>query len=294
MKPFTSKDGQFSTDSSIVLVQSTHPEEAGDNPIYVAVAVKATREEELIIFEAMAEAKRAVGGNPREELRFFYPDNKVRFDSHQPEFYHELVRRLRVAFPDFDDRVRASMYRVDKSGPISEQKARAILSALLVAGLRGDGSSLVIDSGGESTAVNVWNALQGLDLEVPMAHCVKADWYYPTALLAALLSHRLAKIAYEGDTPLDVPISDASSHGKWNTARIGYHEKTPYKPVDIETKCGRYPRDRIVGWFEGTLCLDSSESRVRETAERRAEVQSKVGDFYPEIADVLANLTATG
>ncbi|MFC5972063.1 hypothetical protein ACFPYI_12050 [Halomarina salina] len=298
MESFESPDGRFNTDTSIMLAQSSHPEEATDSRVFVSVGVKATREEELEIFDAMIEAKLNVGGEPP-ELRFFNMNNKGHFDSHNPEYYIELVRILRERFPNLEDHIQAFRFETHKPQTVNEVKIRAIQSALLVSDLSAESDAIIMDSGNESTAVHVYRALSGLNQEFAMTNCVQLDSYYPTALLATLLSHRLAKIEYEIDQRdgsevetirLDITLRGTRNHDQWSNARKGFYDKIPYSPTTIRNTCGEFPRDRFVAWSEGGVCPETPSEYSAVAADKRDQVIENVTDEYPNIADALGTV----
>lgn len=217
--------------------------------VTVTVAVPATREEEWKVLDSIyAEAER-VGFRP-----FLDKANDVEYSTHI-EFFESIASDAPVV-------VRATSH-LGRDGS-SPDRVEAVQSAILVSELA-DPDTLVLVDGGEQKARAFTRAIRGIAPEVPpTTHCVRAEQYFPTALLADICASHLAhQIVQSGDCAAVTPSAPEvkSAHGtKWGKAYSALFEiREEYERTPITTKRGRSVAERIRCWFEGHVAVGDGE-----------------------------------
>lgn len=264
MNPF--RTPQETYDASIVLDAST----VGDTT--VTVATYATRRQELEILDSIYEYGSHEGVRP-------FIEKATDYDWSVPSAQRMITDVLRAN----RQHLRAVSHNSQVHGNSDTQQIEALHSAILVdemlrevasdevAGQEATGSPpkpLVIVDGGEQTVKPFLNALDGIRAEqIPVTYCVKAELYYPPALLADFTANYLAHAIEEGtysyaDPILPAPVAKETKRTGWNNGIEGIKQRRAgFDSVDVKQRRGETARERVCCWFEGVVASGKGVAR---------------------------------
>ncbi|WP_135851806.1 hypothetical protein [Halorussus salinus] len=269
MKDFVADDVAFSR--SIALDASTV------DSVTVTVAVPATRTEEWDVLDSLYDAGKS-------DFRpFLHKANDIQYGSNYG-FFETVLRNAPTPI------LATTHLGRDGSSP---ERVEAVQSALLVSDLA-HSESLVLVDGGETKAEAFTRAIDGIVSDVPpTTHCVSAEQYFPTALLADICASHLAhQIADASDSTTITPAAPESKTeyadrwGKAYSSLIDAREK--YERTPVSAKRGRTVRERIRCWYEGHVAVGNGDypmtdslTPVMNSAEERGF--SQLADQFSEI-----------
>ena len=249
MRPFETPDTEF--DYSIALDSSTIA-----NRTTVTVAVSSARNEELDILDSFYEY-----GDDLDFRPFLHKGNDLDQES-SGSFFESIIEANRQYLMGFSH---------IHNGTANTHQVEAVHSALLVRDLldeTGDTDPpLVLLDGNEQKGIPFVKALTALQIEVPAtAHCLRAETYYPTALLADLTATYLARKIDSGEYDYDKPLLCAplasQTNEDWGKAYSGlYGREFEYTPAELRAHRGDSVRERIRCWYDGAVAPDDGVSR---------------------------------
>lgn len=275
LQPFRLPSTELS--SSIAMDAST----VGDTTVTVAVA--AAREEEPAILETLYDYGATTDFKP-----FYEKANNFEHQD-QREFCEAVIQAQ-------ETRLAAFAHRREQDGNANIEQVEAVHSAIHVDDLLDDVDPLVIVDGNEQQAKPFVQALSGLRTDQPaIAHCLKSEHYYPTALLADLtanyLAHCIENGRYDrGSSPLAAPRAKEARADEWGQAFSAmYRNGTEYTPTDLHNMRGESVRERIYCWYEGAVASDNGAERPVSDS-LNPVIQALRRDGYDELADRLAQL----
>ncbi|MCO8256775.1 hypothetical protein NKF26_23415 [Haladaptatus sp. AB618] len=227
----------------------------------VAVGVKTDRDDEIDIIHKMRKSKHAaIEKHPdRHEdnkvLLFFERHNETHYDTYHPSFYEFLFNRPSIL--KYSE-INAYHHNTSEHGNKKPEEVFPILSALLIDDLLGNDTQFpitIIRGGIESTRPVHWRITKLRErTDIPLVNCVEADAYYPTSLLARLLSHRIAECKSSDDSfnQLDPPVAKLKNEDRWAKAAT-IPNSIEYEPLSIPTAYGMTVPERISMWFNGKI-----------------------------------------
>lgn len=185
------------------------------------------------------------------------------------------------------------------SGTANTHQVEAVHSALLVRDFLDEADDtdppLVLLDGNEQKGIPFVKALTALGSGVPAtAHCLRAETYYPTALLADLTATYLARKIDSGEYDygeplLRTPLASQTSED-WGKAYSGLYERDfEYVPAELRARRGDSVRERIRCWYDGAVALDDGASRpATDSIQPIAQRMQDMG--YDRIATVFSEL----
>lgn len=292
MKPFRTPIETY--DASIVLDAST----VGDTT--VTVATYATRRQELEILDSIYE----YGGH--EGVRPFI-EKATDYDWSIPPTRQMVTDILR----ENRRHLRAVSHNSRVHGNSDTQQIEALHSAILVDEILRDGISsevldqettttppepLIIVDGGEQALRPFLDAVDGIRHEkTPVTHCVKAELYYPSALLADFTANYLAHAIDQGvysyaDPILPTPIAKETKRTAWNNAIEGIKRRRGrLDPVNVKQQRGETAQERVCCWYEGVVAPGRGTERpMTDSINRVAQHVTECG--YERLATRIRKL----
>lgn len=244
--------------------------------VTVTVAVPATRDEEWTVLDSIYGAAEGIDFRP-----FLHKSNDLKYDANV-EFFESLSRSAPTAT------LATTHLGRDGSNP---ERVEAVQSALLVSELA-DSNTLV--DGGEQKANAFVRAIDRIVSEIPpTTHCIRAEQYFPTALLADICASHLAhQIASGRDCILVTPIAPEvkSEYGnKWGKAYSSLFEtQTTYDRAPVPTKRGRSVRERVRCWYEGYVAVNDERYPMTDSVTPVVHFAEKRG--FRRLADWLSEI----
>lgn len=263
MNPF--RTPQETYDASIAIDAST----VGSTT--VTVATYATRRQELEILDSIYEHGGHKGVRPFIEKAADY------------DWSDSSIRQMFADILDANGRhLRAVSHNSRVHGNSDTQQIEAVHSAILVDEMLREGISnevlgqdvdappepLIIVDGGEQSLQPFLDALSGLrPKSSAVTHCVKAELYYPSALLADFTANHLAHAIEEGtysyaDPILPAPVAKETKRTAWSNGIEGIKQRRGrLEPVDVKQQRGETASERVCCWYEGVLAPGRSAER---------------------------------
>lgn len=270
MREFDTGDKAFSR--SIALDASTVGQ------VTVTVAVPATRKQEWRILETI------YSNAGKAEFRpFLDKANDLRYDQNT-EFFEAITREA-------PRRVLATAHLgQDGSDPA---RIEAVQSAILISELI-EPESLVLVDGNAEKATKFAKAISGISSAIPpTTHCLRAEQYYPTALLADICASHLAHtITHPRDCLSVTPIAPQSKReydSKWGKAYSAlYNAQADYERTQIVQKRGRSVKERICCWYDGRVSVGDGEYPSIDSLNRIVNFAEQNG--FQQVADQLSEI----
>jgi len=223
--------------------------------VTVTVAVLATRTEEWDVLDSIFSHSEEIGFRP-----FLDKANDLQYDENVAFF--ESVSRTAP------DRIGATThFGRDGSDP---ERVEAVQSAIHVTEFS-DSDALVLVDGGREKASTFVKAVGGIASTIPATtHCIRAEQYFPTALLADICAGCLAhEIARPEDCRTVSPVAPESKRkydAKWGKAFSSlYDTPVAYERTPVSTKRGRTVSERIHCWYEGHVATDEMECPMTDS-----------------------------
>lgn len=271
MQPFQTASDEFH--ASVALDASTVED------VTVTVGVQTTRREELAILDAVYE--HADGFKP------FYNKANSLSRSREKEFIQTLI-------DDTQEYIVA--YQHLHEGNAQTQQVEAVHGAVIVDDIYASGEEpLILIDGDEQKAKPFLRATSGIRPSLPpTAHCIKAELYYPAALLADLtanfMASRIADGGYDYSDPLlRVPPAKQTRGDVWGRAFSAFYDNNiTYDPVALPHRRGETVRERIRCWFDGAVA--PGEAPVPETDSVTPIVNYARKNGYDNVATMLSGL----
>jgi hypothetical protein len=166
------------------------------NRTTVTVAVRSTRSAELDILDSFYEHGGELGFRP-----FLHKANDLDREA-RSSFFERIIEANRPHL--------TALSHIHE-GTANTHQVEAVHSALLVRELLEEGDDadppLVLLDGNEQKGIPFVNALSALGSEAPaIAHCLRAETYYPTSLLADLTATYLAGRLDGGEYDYEEPV----------------------------------------------------------------------------------------
>lgn len=270
MRDFTTDEVSFSR--SIALDASTV------GSITVTVAVPATRDEEWEVLDSLYSTSEQVDFKP-----FLDKANDLQYDANV-EFFESTSRNAPVEI------LATTHFGRDGSDP---QRVEAVQSALLVSELA-EQDGLVLVDGGRSKAAAFTRAIEGIVSTVPATtHCVRAEQYFPTALLADLCASYLAHtITHPRDCSAVTPVAPESKReyeDRWGKAYSAlYENRTSYERTAVSTRRGRSVSERIRCWYDGHVATGAGEPPMTDSLAPIVRYAEKNG--FPRLAEQFSEI----
>lgn len=254
---------------------------------FSTVAVKVKRADELKLLHNLRQAKdhaihvhaeESTGQGPTPELRFFERHNREQYDTTHPSFY-PYISELASEYTDIECYYHDSDHHGNRDG----DEIFAIHSVLLINELWDDDTVVIVNSG-ESQTKMIHDRLS--NKTVAMTNCVKADAYYPAALLADLLAHRLTEkrqADFEQYGPLQVRLiaPKVEEEDKWTKAASKKNGASSYQAKLLPTGRGDDRPSRVSMWYQGKVCPTSRIPPTTITDADRDEIQTYVDGHAP-------------
>lgn len=292
MNPF--RTPQETYEASIALDAST----VGNTTVTVAVYV--TRQQEMEILDSIYEYGR---------------DERIRPFIEKAADYDWSVSSIRQMFENVVSEnhsyLRAVSHNADTNGNSDTQQIEAIHSAILVGELlderrhdrvAGHGTThqrpkpLVIVDGGKQSLDPFLDALTGVhNGEIAVTHCVKAELYYPQALLADLAANHLAHAIEEGtysyaNPTLPTPVAKREKYDAWTDGITGIKQRRgELDPVEMNQKWGETAQERVCCWYDGVVAPGRNAERpITDSTNRVVQCMAKNG--YERLAKRLRRL----
>lgn len=247
MKDFTTDEATFTR--SIALDASTV------GSVTVTVAVPATRDEEWEVLDTIYSKSTQMDFKP-----FLDKANDLQYDANVG-FFESITHNAPI------EPLATTHFGRDGSDP---ERVEAVQSAILVSELA-EVDTLVLVDGGRSKAAAFTRAIAGITSTVPSTtHCVRAEQYFPTALLADIYASHLAHtITCSQDCSMVTPVAPESKNeydDQWGKAYSAlYENQTAYKRTPVSTRCGRTVSERIRCWFDGHVAAGASEPPMTDS-----------------------------
>jgi len=275
VRPF--RAGRAAYEQSIAIDAST----IGD--ITVTVAVSAGRSDELDILDSIYTA---ADGYP------FFP---FRDKSHDLD-HEEHTQLFETIIDDNIDRLKTTSHLGNDGS--DQERVEAVQSAILVNELDATDTLVILD-GNDDKADRFGRAISGIsDSPPPIATCIQAELYYPTALLADLCASHLA---YEIEHPRH--CSEVTPTAARAKQRFSHHWGQAYdamvnSPEEVSTEMIEQRRADTVSarlncWYQGQMGggepveFDSSTQRIVQHAQDDAvtvrEVDLPFGGLEVEV-----------
>lgn len=287
MRPFRTQEQTY--DATIVLDAST----VGDTT--VTVATYATRRQELAILDSLYEYGRDVGMRPFIDKA---TDLNLSYDACH-EFFEQIIEQNAPY-------LRSVSHNARINGNANTHQVESIHSSILVDELLRDRASrrsqsnfpepLVIVDGGKQALRPLLHALEGIrNVEVPVTHCVKAELYYPTVLLADLTANYLAHAIENGtydytDPLLASPVAKDAYSDRWSDGIRGIKRRRgEFSPVAIDQQRGETARERVCCWFDGMVAPGRGAERPLTDSINRV-TRYVTEDGYERIATHISGL----
>ena len=273
MQPFQTASDEFH--SSVALDASTVDD------VTVTVGVKTTRQGELDILETIYEYA------TENDFKPFY--NKA--NSLDPTADREFIGYL---ISEAQDHLAA--YAHTHEGSAQTQQVEAVHSAIIVNDIYASGEEpLVLVDGGGQKAKPFVRAYSGLRTASPStAHCIKAELYYPAALLADLTANfmatRIANGTYDYSEPLlRAPLAKQTRSNEWGPAYSAfYSSNATYEPVALPHHRGDTVRERIRCWFDGAVAPQNAPTPETDSITPIVNYARQNG--YENVATILSGL----
>lgn len=270
MRDFTTDDVTFSR--SIALDASTV------GPITVTVAVPATRDEEWEVLDSIYSMSEPIDFRP-----FLDKANDLQYDA-TLGFFESVSRNAPTEV------LATTHFGRDGSDP---ERVEAVQSALLVSEVA-DPETLVLVDGGRSKAIAFSKAISGIVRPVPATtHCIRAEQYYPTALLADLCASYLAhSISRPEDCSTVTPAAPESKleyDDKWGKAYSAlYENETSYERTAVSTSYGRSVSERVRCWYDGHVATGDGEPPMTDSLVPIVRFAKKNG--YQQLAEQFSEM----
>lgn len=246
--------------------------------VTVTVAVPATRDEEWTVLDSIYDASEDIDFRP-----FLHKSNDLQYDANT-EFFESLSRNAPVP-------VYATTHLGgDGSNP---ERVEAVQSALLVSELAYSDTLVLVD-GGEQKASAFASAISGIVSEVPpTTHCIRAEQYFPTALLADIcashLAHQITSVRDCVSVTPTAPEVKSEYDGKWGKAYSSlFDSQLSYDRASVPAKRGRSVRERIRCWYEGYVAVGNGEYPVTDSLTPVVHLAEKRG--FKRLADRLSEI----
>lgn len=287
MEPFRTREQKY--DASIVLDAST----VGDTT--VTVSTYATRRQELAILDSIYQSGCDVGMRPfiDKATDLDLSDNTCR------EFFEQVIEKNTPY-------LRAVSHNTRVNGNADTHQVEALHSSILVDELLQYKASrrfesdfpepLVIVDGGEQALHPLLYALEEIhDEEVAVTHCVKAELYYPTVLLADLtanyLAHAIENGTYDYGNPLlPTPVAKDAYSDRWSRGIEGIKKRRgKITPVEVAEQRGETARERVCCWYDGMVASGKGTERPLTDSINRV-VKHVTENGYDRIAANLSKL----
>lgn len=273
MQPFQTASDEFH--SSIALDASTV------DGVTVTVGVQTTRQDELEILETIYQYAAENGFKP------FYDKANSLTREDDRAFIKGLINASRdhlIGYSHFHD------------GNAQTQQVEAVHGAIIVGDIYASGEKpLVLIDGGEQKAKPFLRAYSGLQPSLPpTAHCIKAELYYPAALLADLTANfmaaRIARETYDYSDPLlRTPPAKQTRSAEWGPAYSAfYNNEISYDPVGLPHYRGETVRERIRCWFDGAVAPETASTPETDSISPIINYARENG--YDTVATVLSGL----
>lgn len=247
MRDFTTGDVSFSY--SIALDASTV------GSVTVTVAVPATRDEEWEVLDSIYSTAKHIDFKP-----FLDKANDLQYDANVG-FIESMSRNAPTEV------LATTHFGRDGSDP---ERVEAVQSALLVSELA-ESDALVLVDGGRSKATAFTRAMTGVTSTVPATtHCIRAELYFPTALLADICASYLAHtITRPSDCATVTPVAPESKReydDKWGKAYSAlYENEVAYDRTAVPTRRGRSVSERIRCWYDGRVATVDGEPPMTDS-----------------------------
>lgn len=253
----------------------------------VTVAVHAPREREIAILNRIYEY-----GTDLEFKPFYHKAHDFEYTDRQ-EFTEALIE-------EFHPHLAAFAHHQRRDSNEDTQQVEALHSAIHVHDrlMASDEPPIVIVDGNEQQARPFVRALSGLRDELPdVAHCQQSESYYPTALLADLVSNYLAHRLDDGDPSaavddlvLDAPRAKSHRGAEWGQSVSAlYQDRVEYEPAPLPLLRGDSVRERVNCWYQGAVAQDSGVDRPFSES-LTAVINALERDGYEELAEILREL----
>ena len=277
VRPFETADTEF--DCSITLDSSTIA-----NRTTVTVAVYSARSEELDILDSFYEH-----GDELDFRPFLHKGNDLDQEE-SGSFFESIIEANRQYLTAF-----SHIHR----GTANTHQVEAVHSALLVRDVLNEVDDanlpLVLLDGNEQKGIPFVKALTALRSGVPAtAHCLRAETYYPTALLADLTATYLARRIDSGEYDYDEPLLRAPLASQisedWGKAYSGLYERDfGYVPAELRAHRGDSVRERIRCWYDGAVAPE--DGAPRPATDSIQPIARRMRDLgYDRIATVFSGL----
>lgn len=270
MRDFTTGETAFSR--SITLDASTV------GSVTVTVAVPATRDEEWEVLDSIYSASEDIDFRP-----FLDKANDLQYDANV-EFFESVSRDAPVEL------LATTHLGQDGSDP---ERVEAVQSAILVSKLA-DSETLVIVDGGKRKASAFTKAIDGIAPRVPpTTHCVRAEQYFPTALLADICASHLAhQIRRASDCATVTPVAPETKgeyEATWGKAYSSLFDgQTEYERTPVSSKRGRSVSERVRCWYEGHVAVSDGEYPMTDSLTPVVRFAEQNG--FEQLADQLAEM----
>ncbi|WP_128477695.1 hypothetical protein [Halorussus pelagicus] len=245
--------------------------------VTVTVAVPATRTEEWAVLDSLYTTSKA-SFRP-----FLDKASDLQYDSNI-DFFDTVRRDAPVSV------LTTTHLGKDGSNP---ERVEAVQSALLVSELT-NSETLVLVDGGKTKAEAFVKAIDGIVSEIPpTTHCIRAEQYFPTALLADILASHLAhQITDSSDCTAVTPPSPESKReyaDEWGKAYSSlFQSQARYERTPVPTKRGRTVRERIRCWYEGYVAVGNGEYPMTDSLTPVVHSAEKRG--FSRLADQLSQI----
>lgn len=246
--------------------------------VTVTVAVSATRAEEWEVLDSIYDAAEGIGFRP-----FLHKANDLQYDANV-EFFESLCHDVPVEV------LATTHLGRDGSDP---ERVEAVQSALLVSEIATPETVVLVD-GGEAKASAFTRAISGVVHEPPpTTHCIRAEQYFPTSLLADICASHLAhRITSPQDcttvTP-SAPEAKSRYDGAWGKAYSSLFETTAnYQRTPVQTKRGRSVRERVRCWYDGTVAVGDGEYPMTDSLTPVVNVAKERG--FERLADEFSKM----
>ena len=277
VRPFEASNTEFThsiaLDSSTVASRTT-----------VTVAVSSTRAEELNILDSFYEHRGELDFRP-----FLDKGNDLDQET-SSQFLESIIEANSGHLNAF-----SHIYE----GTASTHQVEAVHSALLVRELLAEiddaDPPLVLLDGNEQKGIPFVDALTALGEEVPAtAHCLRAETYYPTTLLADLTATYLAKTIdterYDYADPLLRTPQASQTVEDWGRAYSGlYGSESEYVPAELRARRGDSVRERIRCWYDGAVAPDDGADRP--TTDSITPIARQLRELgYDRVATILSGV----
>lgn len=279
LPPYRTDAAEYAT--SIVMDASTV------NQTTVTVAVHAPREREPAILNGIYEHGSSLDFKP-----FYHKANDFEYTDRQA-FTEALIE-------DYHPHLAAFAHHQRYDSNEDTQQIEALHSAIHVNDRLDTASEqpVIIVDGNEQQARPFVRALSGLRDELPeIAHCQRSEYYYPTALLADLVSNYLAHRLDRGDLTtaandlaLDVPRAKQDRSPEWGQAvSTLYQDGITYVPAALPPRRADSVREHVLCWYQGAVAPNSGVDRPMSDS-LTPVVNALERNGYEELAEILRAL----